>query len=57
MSGKFSSFVFGVITGVYIKTEYPSEVAFVVPEIKKKIKKIRVFFEQLEEESRKNSDN
>tara|TARA_B110000858_G_C17409311_1_gene296015 strand:+ start:326 stop:499 length:174 start_codon:yes stop_codon:yes gene_type:complete len=57
MSGKFGSFVFGVLSGVYIKSEYPSEVAFVVPEIKKNIKKIRVFFEQLEEESRKNSDN
>ena len=56
MSGKISSFVFGVITGVYLKSEYPSEVAFVVPEIKKHICKVRDFFEKLEEESRKNNE-
>jgi len=56
MSGKFSSFVLGVIAGVYIKAEYPSEVAFVVPEIKKHICKVRDFFEKLEEESRKNNE-
>lgn len=56
MSGKFSSFVLGVLTGVYVKTEYPSEVAFIVPEIKKNIKKVRDFFEELDEESRKKTD-
>ena len=56
MSGKFTSFMFGVLTGVYIKSEYPSEVAFIVPEIKKNIRKCREFFDKLEEESRKKDE-
>jgi hypothetical protein len=49
MSGKVTSFVVGVLTGIYINSEYPSQAAIVVPEIKKTLRKCREFWDSLDE--------
>ena len=56
MSGKVTSFVLGVLNGIYINSEYPSQAAAVVPEIKKTLRKCREFWDSLEEESRNKTE-
>ena len=56
MSGKISSFVLGVVTGIYLSAEYPEDVAFVMPKVREAVKKVKTFMNDLEKESQNKTE-
>lgn len=56
MSGKISSFVLGIVTGIYLSAEYPEDVAFVMPKVREAVKKVKTFMKDLEKESQNKTE-
>ena len=56
MSGKVSSFVLGIVAGIYLSAEYPEDVAFVMSKVREVVKKVKTFMDDLEKESRNKTE-